>query len=305
MNIISEIYFNGALCLKKYKVGKYNYITLATGNTIFMKTMNEIDIVCNTCKKRVHKKMNSKHISNLYICHRCSLTGNRNGFFGKHHTKKSKERIGGSVVNYNGKNNPMYGKSVYAGWVSKFGTEIADKKLHDWKLKSSNSHLGTKNSFFGKHHSAATRKILSKKISMWANTAAGKRHVSNMGLISASKSFRITKPQRLVQKYLDDLSIDYTINGLVARRSYDFVLKEQKMLIEVQGTYWHADPRVYGEFKIPLNKRQQFKVIEDELKKKIAEGAGYKLYYIWELDIKNNDYSALQGVINEIQIGSN
>lgn len=36
--------------------------------------------------------------------------GNKNPFFGKHHTKESKKLMGGSVKNYKGINGPFYGK---------------------------------------------------------------------------------------------------------------------------------------------------------------------------------------------------
>ena len=39
------------------------------------------------------------------------LNGNKNPFYGKHHTEESKKKMGGAVINYTGKNNPFYGKS--------------------------------------------------------------------------------------------------------------------------------------------------------------------------------------------------
>jgi hypothetical protein len=34
-----------------------------------------------------------------------------------------------------GKNNPMFGKSVYSVWIEKYGKEIADNKLIEYKMQ--------------------------------------------------------------------------------------------------------------------------------------------------------------------------
>ena len=91
--------------------------------------------------------------------------GELNPFFNKTHTKESKmkmiENKDYSVYKTeefkekmsklsSGKNNSMYGKSVYDIWVKKYGVEIANNKLKELKLKQSKNSSGKNNPMFGK-----------------------------------------------------------------------------------------------------------------------------------------------------------
>ena len=49
-----------------------------------------------------------------------------------------------------GKNNPMYGKTVYNSWLTKYGKKIADEKLINLKKKISKSTSGKNNPMYGK-----------------------------------------------------------------------------------------------------------------------------------------------------------
>jgi hypothetical protein len=91
--------------------------------------------------------------------------GDLNPFFGKHHTEESKknmvkdrdytiyktEEFRQKISNISkGKNNPMYGKSVYDVWVKNYGKDIADEKMLEFKKKQSLNNSGEKNNMFGK-----------------------------------------------------------------------------------------------------------------------------------------------------------
>jgi len=54
---------------------------------------------------------------------------------GKHPTEETKNKIRNTIINNKisaGKNNPMYGRSLYSVWVEKYGKEIADEKYKNW-----------------------------------------------------------------------------------------------------------------------------------------------------------------------------
>lgn len=91
--------------------------------------------------------------------------GELNPFFGKKHTEETKKKIinGRDYSVYKteefrqkisklskGNNNPMYGKSVYDVWVEKYGKEIADEKMIEYKKKQSLNNIGEKNAMYGK-----------------------------------------------------------------------------------------------------------------------------------------------------------
>ena len=82
---------------------------------------------------------------------------------------------------------------------------------------------------------------------------------------------------------------------------YDFIIHEKRTLIEVQGNYWHGDPNIYNEDgsngKRKLNEIQKAKKERDKLKQEFAKEKNFNLICIWESEIKNNDFSKLNGVI--------
>lgn len=57
-------------------------------------------------------------------------------------------------------------------------------------------------------------------------------------------------------------------------------------IIEVQGSYWHSDPRLFNENK--LNRIQKHNKFVDFLKAKWCEKKGIPLVRIWENDIRHN-----------------
>jgi hypothetical protein len=94
-----------------------------------------------------------------------NMKGKLNPFFGKKHTEESKKKMienrDMSVYSTDefkekisklvkGKNNPMYGRSVYSVWVEKYGKDIADKKMKDYREKQSIINSGENNSMYGK-----------------------------------------------------------------------------------------------------------------------------------------------------------
>ena len=75
---------------------------------------------------------------------------------------------------------------------------------------------------------------------------------------------------------------------------YDFLIYPN-IIIEVQGDYWHGNPKFYGKNKKPLNQIQVLKKEQDVKKRKFAQKNGYKVYYIWENEINQEKF----GIINK------
>lgn len=85
--------------------------------------------------------------------------------------------------------------------------------------------------------------------------------------------------------FLDKLGVRY-IYQFEAKdigRFYDFRI-ENGPIIEIQGSYWHGDARLYEEKD--LNKVQRRNMRVDEYKQKWALSMGIPIYYIWEKDIR-------------------
>lgn len=97
-----------------------------------------------------------------------------------------------------------------------------------------------------------------------------------------------SKLEDRVAAMLDELSIKHKRQLFIGRKSYDFALPG-RVLIEVQGDYWHANPTIYkAEDKFP-NVGAGMTAMEiwerDAEKKRYAESKGFKVIYLWESDV--------------------
>lgn len=79
--------------------------------------------------------------------------------------------------------------------------------------------------------------------------------------------------------------------------AYDFCFKHK--ILEINGDYWHCNPKIYNETYINKNKGLSAKEIWEADYEKIqcAESYGYKTLVIWESDYKENKNREIQKCI--------
>lgn len=98
-----------------------------------------------------------------------------------------------------------------------------------------------------------------------------------------------TLPEEKVENILEDFNLSYErqFKFNVVEKYYlcDFKVKD-KYIIEVQGDYWHGNPKLYDNSS--LNDLQKSMIIRDINKKFELEQSGYKVIYIWEYDLIHN-----------------
>jgi G:T-mismatch repair DNA endonuclease (very short patch repair protein) len=82
---------------------------------------------------------------------------------------------------------------------------------------------------------------------------------------------------------LDAAGVDYRWQFPLGRYVYDFLLPN-RTLVEVHGTYWHADPRRYDPRALTPDQRRNR--LHDIDKKFYAAGRGFRLKVVWETDIR-------------------
>lgn len=109
-----------------------------------------------------------------------------------------------------------------------------------------------------------------------------------------SKLYGKSKLEENIGSILKEMGVEITPQYFVNRVSYDFRIDNTNYLIEVQGNFWHANPKIYSEhdiMKFPLNNRPKAKDIwlKDHKRKENAENYGYKVLYLWEDEINNNN----------------
>ena len=90
------------------------------------------------------------------------------------------------------------------------------------------------------------------------------------------------------QNFLDKLGVKYIwqFEAKEIKRFFDYYLPEHNLIIEVNGSYWHADPRLYEDGKLTRTQKHDIRV--DEYKKKWALMHGIPIFYVWEKDIREN-----------------
>lgn len=88
------------------------------------------------------------------------------------------------------------------------------------------------------------------------------------------------------KNFLDKLGVKYVyqFEAKDIGRFYDFYLPSHNLIIEVDGGYYHSDPRVVDENK--LNPMQKHNKRVDEYKDKWALAHGIPIMRIWEKDIR-------------------
>ena len=99
--------------------------------------------------------------------------------------------------------------------------------------------------------------------------------------------------QDFAEQFLDKLGIEYIwqFEAKDIGRFYDFKIKDGPIL-EVNGSYWHGDERIYEEKD--LNSIQKHTKYVDSLKEKWALLHGIPIYYIWEKDIRENPIKVME-----------
>lgn len=123
-----------------------------------------------------------------------------------------------------------------------------------------------------------------------------------------AQQYCVSKIEKIIQQALTNYQIEFFTqkrlrstkcdrdNDVALQRLYvyDIYVPKYNMLIECNGTYWHADPRVYASTDIinypygSLTAKLRWE--KDEKKKKFAELQGFIVMYVWELDVYSDNY---------------
>lgn len=82
-------------------------------------------------------------------------------------------------------------------------------------------------------------------------------------------------------------------------RFYDFYLPDSRVLLEIDGGYWHSDPRIYEG---PQNAIQKRNKRVDDYKDKWALLNGYVLIRFWEQDILNDTQGVIKKLMERLKI---
>lgn len=119
---------------------------------------------------------------------------------------------------------------------------------------------------------------------------------SDLKLVGAISSSQL---EEIIASFMTDNNISFKRQVALGRYHIDFVVADN-IAIEVNGSYWHCDKRV---FQRPTNKRQARALKSDKRKYKLLRSLGYRLIILWEKDI-NEDFSKITNGINAVISGN-
>jgi G:T-mismatch repair DNA endonuclease (very short patch repair protein) len=131
----------------------------------------------------------------------------------------------------------------------------------------------------------------------WLDKNFGDRH-NNTGCIS--------KLERLIQENIKSLCKDkvFKFNKKISNTSYIVDIQVDNKVIEVNGDYWHCNPKIYksGDY---IKKPGGMYLVDDQWTKdasrcKDLEALNYSIFIIWESDWKSKKDIILDQVIKFI-----
>lgn len=211
-------------------------------------TSNNPTITCRNYFNLVNKKS---------LCKKCSLdqqVGKGNSFYGKKHTKETKEQISKSR-----KGKATGDKNAMANAEHKKKTTEAIRK------KWTNGEM---------EH---VRKIFSETL----------KKTRKLGKI---KSVIRSKIEKVIIKEIKNLGYNVEHSLRVETKIYDIYIPKLNLVIEFNGDYWHCNPKKYNPDYYHQVKQKTAKELWEYDKNKIdlIKEKGYNLEVVWESDYKSD-----------------
>lgn len=117
----------------------------------------------------------------------------------------------------------------------------------------------------------------------------------------------LTKMNQIESRISDiliKLNLPFTFSFFIKKHQYDFIIQNTNILLEIQGDFWHANPKFYKEndkIKMPGKGNILVESIwkKDIKKKQYAENHGYQVLYVWENDIREMSDDQLINHLND------
>lgn len=201
-----------------------------------------------------------------------------------------------------------YRKNVWINKNDEYKKEWGERTSSIWKNKTSEEKLKIKEKY---------KTSISK---YWSNIPIG--DIRRMSISNSYKKFIdelsdeqksawflrscfISKLESRFQEVLNSLNIKYQNQFFVNRKSYDFKILDTMILIEIQGDFWHANPKIYESNDIINHPGKKIKAneiwIKDHKKKENANKYGYKVIYFWEDEMNSmNDIDLSNLILDRI-----
>lgn len=200
-------------------------------------------------------------------------------FYGKHHTKETRQKIRENTPVLTGGDNSHFGKHLSEEHKKKL-SEAHKGKIHseEHKRKIGDAISGEKHPFYGKHH---TEEAKQKMREGRKNVKMPKTHT-----LPELKFEEICEKHKLPFRYVGDSSL-WIGEEKGKKLNPDFIeANGKKIVVEIFGDYWHS----------PLLNRSLREGANLNYRKEHYKRHGWDSFFLWESDLKRSD--AEQFVLN-------
>ena len=321
----ANLYYKDIRIIDWTKNGRYMLAQLENGQQIKRELLIKPDfsIQCETCKKKTYINFYYACGKKVYECCSCRTQGERNPFFQKKHSVDVRDRISKSRV---GQESSMKGKKISE-------SALINVRISAAKMKEAGTNAGKNNPFYGKKHtkelmSKITKQVLKTKSEwteerkkLYSETLSNiqkrlkerdydqyiknKIEAGKCSMLSQLRKYKKNRIESIVEEEMNKNGLYPKYSIILGYYQFDFGFKDHKILLEVQGDYWHGNPNKFNEYgtegKRRLNDVQKEKMKTDIEKEKFAIENNLKIFYIWEEDVMCGNFDVVNKIKNEIQ----
>lgn len=196
------------------------------------------------------------------------------------------------------------GRNIWAEMSEETRKEASRKISENTSLHNQGRNIWAEMSSETRREAKRKLSIAGKRYSGENNGMYGKTHTME-AIEKIFKNRGTTNPEQQVKDFLDLNGIEYTFQFYKKHPEtakafiYDFHLIGTKIIIEVDGDYWHGGPSLI-KYCAQINENR----IRDEVKTDLAKLLGFKLFRFWESEIKTNP-EKLNVILEEIKKENN
>lgn len=151
----------------------------------------------------------------------------------------------------------------------------------------------------GKSHSEESKSAIGKantgrfKGKTWdeifGKEVADRRRMENSISMSSKNEILLKEKRSSLEEQVLPYLTEYSNNIRIGKYTVDFINPNTKHIIEINGNYWHCNPKMYSPdfIHLHLNMTASQKWDYDKNRKEELERKGYTITTIWEDDIPN------------------
>lgn len=191
-----------------------------------------------------------------------------------------------------GAGNPMFAKQPWNSGLTKHSSASLLKVSVALSNRTISSQTKQKQS-----ESAKKRLIHDHKGHTHSDATKEKLRQNTLQMIKSGKyAHTNTAPFLRMETYLKDLEIKYEKEAIVSVWSFDFYLPELDIYIEVDGDYFHTNPKIYPNG--PSTKTQKINWYRDKKKNQYCVDNKIKLLRFWESEIFGDEQCVKQKLLD-------